>query len=224
MRGCRAAALATASRDDEKWPYASLVTVACDIDASPILLLSDLSDHSKNLTEDPRASLLFDDARHLANPQEGARVSVRGKIVRSTVSRCIDRFLGRHPKAALYADFGDFHAYRMHVTKAHAVGGFAKAAWFDGPQLILDEGICQAFAEDHDVTVKSLNENCRTEISHLVGGDEQFSKTWQVVGLDPDGLDLVDGSNTKRVTFTTSLRSPSEAGDALRIMCQPGSG
>jgi putative heme iron utilization protein len=224
MRGCRAAALATALRDNEKWPYASFVTVACDIDASPILLLSDLSDHSKNLTEDARASLLFDDARHLANPQEGSRVSVCGIIMRSTNLRCIDRFLGRHPEAALYAGFGDFHAYRMHVTKGHAVGGFAKAAWFDGQQLVLDEGICQAFAEEHDVTVKSLNENCGAEISHLVGGDDPCTTTWQVIGLDPDGLDLVDGSNTERITFAKWLRAPSEAGDALRTLCRPASG
>ncbi len=42
------------------WPYVSLVATACDVDASPLLLLSDLATHTKNLAAEPRVSLLFD--------------------------------------------------------------------------------------------------------------------------------------------------------------------
>ena len=41
-------------------PYVSLVLGAEDHDASPVLLLSDLADHSRNLKADARAALLFD--------------------------------------------------------------------------------------------------------------------------------------------------------------------
>ena len=62
LRSRRSAALATAMATETGWPYASLVTVACDVDGSPILLLSGLSDHTRNLDRDPRASLLLEDA------------------------------------------------------------------------------------------------------------------------------------------------------------------
>jgi putative heme iron utilization protein len=38
------------------------------------------------------------------------------------------RFLARHPKAELYAGFGDFAFWRMSVASAHLNGGFARAA------------------------------------------------------------------------------------------------
>src|SRR5262245_8450200 len=41
-------------------PYASLVLFAVDLDASPLLLLSGLAQHSRNIAFDPRVSLLLD--------------------------------------------------------------------------------------------------------------------------------------------------------------------
>ena len=71
IRRARSAALATTLRGNGGWAYASLVTVACDCDGSPILLLSDLADHTRNLMADSRASLLFEAASGRANPQTG---------------------------------------------------------------------------------------------------------------------------------------------------------
>ena len=75
MRHARSAMLATAlaegARGEAGWPYGSLVTVALDCDASPILLFSDLSDHTRNIKADPRATLLFEAASRRANPQTG---------------------------------------------------------------------------------------------------------------------------------------------------------
>ncbi|TAN67708.1 MAG: pyridoxamine 5'-phosphate oxidase family protein, partial [Magnetospirillum sp.] len=69
-RGQRKAALAT-SLDGR--PYVSLVTVAFDHDLSPVLLLSRLADHTRNLLADPRAALLLDGTQGHANPQTGPR-------------------------------------------------------------------------------------------------------------------------------------------------------
>src|SRR5262245_57990317 len=57
-------------------PYTSLVLVAVDHDGSPILLISTLADHTKNLLADPRASLLFDGTLGLDEPLTGARVTL----------------------------------------------------------------------------------------------------------------------------------------------------
>ena len=63
MRAVDRAALATLARPDAPEagsPYASLVLVALDHDASPLLLVSQLADHTRNLQADGRVSLLFD--------------------------------------------------------------------------------------------------------------------------------------------------------------------
>ncbi|MGH7184968.1 MAG: pyridoxamine 5'-phosphate oxidase family protein, partial [Pseudomonadota bacterium] len=81
MRAAGQATLATAlARDASGRPYASLVLVALDDDGSPILLLSDLADHSRNLQADARAALLFDGTAGLADPLTGPRATVLGRV------------------------------------------------------------------------------------------------------------------------------------------------
>src|SRR5215210_640469 len=94
LRGIRSGALATLDAQDGM-PFASLVTIATDIDGTPVMLLSRLSAHTRNLLADPRAR---------------------------------ERFLARHPKAKLYADFPDFGFFTLSPEAGHLNGGFAKAA------------------------------------------------------------------------------------------------
>ncbi|MGH6946502.1 MAG: pyridoxamine 5'-phosphate oxidase family protein, partial [Kiloniellales bacterium] len=80
VRHAQSASLSTLlARDGSGHPYVSLVVVACDPAATPILLLSDLADHSRNLAADPRAALLFDGTAGLADPLAGARVALLGR-------------------------------------------------------------------------------------------------------------------------------------------------
>ena len=118
------------------WPYASLVIVALDHDLSPILLLSDLAEHTRAIKADARVSLLFDDTAGLAQPLSGPRVSVLGRAAVTDDERLGQRFLARHPDAAMYAGFGDFRFYRVAVERAHLVGGFGKIRWLSAAELL----------------------------------------------------------------------------------------
>src|SRR5882757_8583201 len=107
VRGLDRAALATALPvQSGAWPYASLVLVAVDHDLSPILLMSDLAEHSKAIRADNRVSLLFDGTAGLEQPLTGPRVSMLGRIAPTGDERLKCRFLARHPDAGLYAGFG----------------------------------------------------------------------------------------------------------------------
>src|SRR5215468_8709870 len=63
----------------EGQPYVSLVLLALDHDAAPLLLLSDLAEHSRNIARDPRVSLLIDGTGGLADPLTGPRASLIGR-------------------------------------------------------------------------------------------------------------------------------------------------
>ncbi len=121
----RTAALATVSAPNGA-PYVSLVTVATDGGGAPIILISDLAVHTKNLKEDGRASLLFEETSNLAEPLTGARVTAMGSFRKSDAGDVRACFLERHPDAALYADFSDFAFWRMDVEKVHAIAGFGR--------------------------------------------------------------------------------------------------
>jgi putative heme iron utilization protein len=110
MRRQAHAALAT-SLDGR--PYVSLVALAFDSDATPLLLLSDLAQHSRDIAADAGVSLLFDGgvSRHPpADPLAEPRLTVLGEAARCDDPPLVARFIGRHPSAAAYAGFGDFHS------------------------------------------------------------------------------------------------------------------
>ncbi len=138
--------LSTALASKDGWPYGSLVSVALDCDGSPLMLFSTLSDHARNLAQDPRASLLFEETSRLKNPQTGPRITVTGRIKKTTQDRHRRRFLARHPEAAFYAGFGDFNFFRMQIDRAHFVGGFAKAAWLKGADILANAKAAAAVA------------------------------------------------------------------------------
>lgn len=200
LRRARSGTLATALAG-EGWPYASLVTVAFDCDASPIFLFSALSDHTRNLQIDPRASLLIEAASRRANPQTGPRATILGRVTRTGEERHRRRFLARHPGAARYADFADFHFHRMTVERVHYVGGFARAVWIDGDRIVFD-GPTAAIADCEADAIRHMNEDHADALdlyaNVLLG---RRGKGWTMVGLDPEGIDLRRGAAFARLDF-----------------------
>src|SRR5690606_26293972 len=121
MRPLRRVALGTSDREEAGRPYVSLAMVALDQDATPLLLLSDLAEHTRNLRADPRVSLLFDATVDAALPLAGARATLQGQAAVTTDPRHLARYLARHPDAADYAGFRDFRLYAVTVERAHLV-------------------------------------------------------------------------------------------------------
>lgn len=217
MRGCTQAALATVQRDMHDgegcgWPHPSLVLVAFDLDCMPILLISDLADHTRNLLADPRAGLLFDGTSGLADPLTGPRVSVLGRLERTGDPRLKARFLARHPAALTYAGFGDFGVWRLVPQRAHLVAGFGKIRWIGGADLPLPGSLCAPLAEREDDIVGHMNEDhadaVRLYATALLG---RCDGDWRLTGLDPEGCDLRLGGDTARLSFDRMVGTAEEA-------------
>jgi len=114
-------------------PYVSLVLLAWEPPFRPLLLLSTLADHTRNLLADPAASLLIDGTAGLAEPLAGPRVTLLGRLERHADQAGKARFVERHPGAARYAAFADFALYAMQVQRMHFVAGFGRIAWLPAP-------------------------------------------------------------------------------------------
>jgi len=208
MRGARSAVLSTALKSGGGWPYGSLVSVAFDSDLSPLMLFSGLSDHTRNLAVDSRASLLIEATSRLKNPQTGPRVSVLGKITKTSDARHRRRFLALHPEAALYAGFGDFSFFRMKIERVHFVGGFARAVWFKTADIVADKKAAAAVARAEPGVVRHMNADHAQAVDHyanaLLG---RAGSGWRMTGIDPDGFDLRRGGRTARLAFETPLQN-----------------
>lgn len=204
LRACDRAVLATLQRSASEapagWPYASLVMMAVDQDAAPILLISTLADHTRNLLADPRASLLIDGTAGLDEPLTGARATVMGRLEKTDDPRHRARYLARHPSAEMYAGFGDFSVWRMTVERAHIVAGFGRIHWVDGTEL-LGEAPSALAAREADV-VGHMNEDHADAVALyanvLLGQD---GDGWQMTGVDAEGADLRLGGRVARLPF-----------------------
>lgn len=130
------AALSTLSarQGTEGWPYGSLVLVARDADGTPLIVVSDLSQHSRNLAADPRASLLLDGTAGLEDPLSGPRLTLLCRAEPAGVE-AIERFVARHPSAAEWARFGDMRCLRLVPEIAHLVAGFGQVRWIEPAAL-----------------------------------------------------------------------------------------
>lgn len=210
---------ALATLDEDGGPYASLVQLATLPDGAPLLLLSGLARHTRNLARDPRVSLLVDERRH-GDELQGARAGLKGRIARLTEADAIatarHRFLARHPDAAGFAGFADFAFYRIEIESAHLVAGFGRIVDVDGDALrtrvddaaevlATEQGAVEHMNADHGDAVQLY-------AMHLLGTGPGH---WKLVGLDPEGCELMDAGHVRRLGFGRRVTTAREMREAL---------
>lgn len=195
-RACRKTAFSTLDKSGA--PYVSLVTMAFDHDLTPVIIVSAMSAHTRNIMADPRAAMLFDGTDGHPNPQTGPRLSLQGDAVKvedaDEQARLRRRFLARNPGAAEYSTFTDFALWKIVPTKAQFVGGFGRAVWLQ-PPFGLDPAVIQAFQSGEEALLAHLHAQDRTE----------------VVSVDPDGYDVAEGESWRRVDFAQPVGSVEQA-------------
>ncbi|XP_022925000.1 glutamyl-tRNA reductase-binding protein, chloroplastic [Cucurbita moschata] len=123
--------LSTFSRSFEGYPSGSFVDFACDADGTPILAVSSLAEHAKNLAANPKCSLLV-----AKEPEDRGTlvVTVHGDAVPvSEEDRPAVRaaYLSKHPNA-FWVDFGDFQFVYIKPKVIRYVSGVATASLGSG--------------------------------------------------------------------------------------------
>lgn len=223
LRTVRAGALATVDAGSG-FPFASLVTVATDLDGSPLLLMSRLAAHTTNLDRDPRASILLAQGGK-GDPLAHPRLTVLGRIARTEEPRARARFLARQPKAKLYAGFADFAVWRMEVTGAHLNGGFARATTLSAEEIRTDLSGAEDLLAVEESAVAHMNEDHGEALAlyatRLAGAP---AADWRATGLDPEGIDLAAGDAVARVPFDRRVADGAELRRLLVEMAQRARG
>ena len=212
LRAADRAALASTLADPAVGgaPYVSLVLLATDHDAAPLLLLSDLAEHSKNIAADPRVALLIDGTAGLSDPLTGPRVTLLGEARKSPDQDGRARFLARHPAAGDYAGFTDFNLYRVEIARAHLVAGFGRIHWIAGEGL---RGIAApALAAAETGIVEHMNADHAAALDLMVRASAgRLGEGWRMTGIDAEGCDLRRGGETARLDFAAPVRDPEAA-------------
>jgi putative heme iron utilization protein len=201
-------------------PYASLVLVAADLDASPLLLLSDLAQHSRNIAFDPRVSLLFDGTAGYRDPLTGPRLAVIGQARAVEDPGRLARFTTHHPTSAVYSGFADFRLYRVAVERGHLVAGFGRIHWIDGRDLLFTADAATLAAAEPEI-LTHMNEHHNDAIADCARGLlGRAGADWRMTGIDPEGADLQRDGETARLDFPAPVLTPDAARAALVELAQ----
>ncbi len=225
LRTTRSAALATLVPNSGQ-PFVTLVNVASAPDGSPILLLSELAAHRRHLAADPRLSLLFY-APGRGDPLAHRRLTILGRAQRvdeadrRTALRA--RFLARHPKSALYADFPDFSFFHVEMEGGHLNGGFARAASLAADQMrTLIDGAAQVIAAEPEAIahINADHPEVPALLASAFGAPANWDRgagagPWRAIGLDPEGIDLGNDALIVRVSFPRRVLTPAELRQTL---------
>lgn len=193
-------------------PYASLLLTATEPDGTPVLLISKLALHTKNLAADTRASLLIDATGTDADPMAGSRITLIGEAQPTTSATARRRYLARHPAATGYADFPDFAFYAFNITSAHYIGGFGRIVDLPRSDLLIDVAGAEALIDSEPGIIEHMNSDHADAIelyaTKLLGG---APGAWRMTGIDPAGCDLVLGARALRLPFAARITNGEEA-------------
>jgi putative heme iron utilization protein len=212
LRRSRQGALATLMAGSGD-PYCSLVNVAAHADGSPILLISRLAVHTKNILDDSRVSLMLHE-RAAGDPLEGARIMLAGKAGEASgddVAVLRRRYLSAHPAAEAFVDFKDFSLFRIKPAGLHLVAGFGRIIDLEPAQFMTDISDAAALLEAEQGAVEHMNADHRDAMNlyatKLLGAE---AADWRCTGCDPDGMDMQAGASTLRLDFPERVTSGTE--------------
>src|SRR6202023_2320580 len=210
LRRSRQGALATLMTGSGD-PYCSLVNVATDPEGAPILLISRLALHTKNILGDCRVSLMLDE-RAEGDPLEGSRIMLAGRAeqaVPADLEIMRRRYLNAHPSAEAFVDFKDFSFFRMRPRGAHLVAGFGRIVGLKPEQILTDIFDAGAWLESERGAHDHINAYHRAAINlyatRLLGAG---AAEWRCTGCDPDGIDIQSGAEILRLDFPERVTGP----------------
>jgi len=213
LRRHNLAVLSTHSLEIEGYPFGSVAPYAVDRTGSPILLLSTLAQHTRNIARDPRVALTALDP-NAAEPQAASRITLVGDAAPIDKGDAATRrvYLEHFPAATTYFDFHDFSVYRIALRRVRFIGGFGKIHWVARDEFLLENPLAEAepailehMNADH---AEALAAYCRAFL-HL------DPETVQMSGIDSEGFDmLVDGVHA-RLAFDVPVTTPDDARKAL---------
>jgi len=229
LRARRGGVLSTTSLKFAGYPFGSVVPFVLDQSAAPVILISRLAEHTRNLAADGRCSLIVEDPG-IEDLQAAARLTCIADaedVSEKDLPAVQSRYLRFFPGAQQLLDLGDFSFRRLRVKALRFIGGFGKIHWVSGEDYAppgnslaeAEQGILDHMNNDH---AHNIADYCK----HYLGTQDPG----MMIGVDCDGIDLRIGTDgemrgdVRRIDFDRTVRDANEARAALVTMAKAARG
>lgn len=194
--------LSTLSLRVEGFPFGSVAPYALDHAGRPLMLISTLAEHTRNIDADTRVSLIVQPFS--ADMQVAGRVTLLGHARRLEDKAAAGaRYLRYHPQAKDYFAMHDFHFYRIQPVRVRYIGGFGRIHWIEPEAYLGTEG--ELVTQEEDI-LAHMNadhaDNLRAYCQHVHG---VTADAVSMIGIDPDGFDVRTDGRVLRFAFTAPV-------------------
>lgn len=214
LRSTRSAVLSTHSARFEGYPFGSIAPFVLDHDGNPLILISTIAEHTKNIQHNPHVSLIaFDPAA--PDMQAGARLTLLGDATEANKQddHLRARYLRYFPMAEKYFDMHDFLFHKIRVSQARYIGGFGNIHWIPGTDM---QSPANALAEQEAGILDHMNtDHGDSLIAYCVHVHQVQPQQAAMVGIDTDGFDVRADDRLLRFSFDSPITNAQEARAAL---------
>ena len=203
--------LSTLSVEAQGYPFGSVTPYCFDRQGRPVILISRIAQHTKNIMADPKVSLIAIE-RDADDIQDNGRVTYLGEAMQVSVddTDTMERYYRFFPDARGYHKTHDFDFYRLEFHRVRFIGGFGKIYWVEHNSFLKEN----PFSPDEETrAIEHMNRDHTDAIKHYCGlgnipvtGDEPPV----MVGIDGEGFNLLLGKRIHRFGFAEPVGTMQE--------------
>ncbi len=220
--GQRHGILSTHSVEMTGYPFGSITPYALDRRGEPVILISTIAQHTKNILANSKVALT------VVQPSNG-EVQAHGRLTCLAEARQIapedrdtpERYFHYFPKSRGYLQTHDFAFYRLHLARAYYIGGFGKIFWLEADELRRANPF--SAAEEKRI-LDHMNEDHQAAMGHYFeifkNISQPESQKLEMVGIDGEGFDLALEGRIHRFQFARAVGNITEARQALVAMAR----
>lgn len=212
LAGAFSGVLSTQSLEFPGHPFGSVVPFMLDREGLPLLLLSHLSQHTKNIDADPHCGLTLIEAG-AGDVQQRCRLSAVGDTRPVEGETDVERYFDYYPQSRMYHEELGFRFYRFRPERFHWNGGFATARWFSTARIV------RANPFDPAVEARIRDHMNRDHLAALAGYLAAVGPVPEddvkMAGMDAEGLDLRCGDRLFRLALPREVGTAEEARQVL---------
>lgn len=207
--------LSTMSRKHAGFPFGSIMPYGLTDEGEPTFLISSMAMHTRNVLDDPHATLLIVQQTDTPNPLGAGRISLMGEVElvegEEQIATVARDYLQRNPAAQNWMNFGDFKFFRMKLVDIYFVGGFGVMGWISAKEF--KAAAPDPLASSAAGAIQHMNEDHRDSLvllaKHYSGLDAVDA---EMTSMDRLGFNLriqvVDGMKGTRIAYPEPIESP----------------
>lgn len=217
VRGQQQGVLSTISQRIAGYPFGSVTPFILDQQGRPVILISTLAEHTKNIAADARVSLIVQP--FTTDMQEAGRATLVGKASRLPDKEALGpRYLRYFPKAETYFAMHDFAFYRIEPERIRYIGGFGKIHWIEAASYLSADN---ALAEQETAILDHMNSDHADALFNYCRHFHGIQPTQAtMIGIDADGFDVRADGRVLRFDFATPIVDAAGARKVLVEMVQ----